>query len=197
MRLRRLATVAVLAAAMVGSAAATSSAEPKPDPHENYLTATKYDAVTFGMSKQQVEAIIGTQPHCSGGSSVMTCWGMNQFVDQTADFSFNAAGQLFKKEKSFTFAYAWYTYDLPRTMTKVQYEQEFAVGDTLAEVNAIIAGTACTDMWVERPNYPSSSGWNTMIECAGTIDESYPTINFYFTDGQLTSKSYSSRLDSR
>ncbi|GAA2991266.1 BLIP family beta-lactamase inhibitor [Streptomyces fulvorobeus] len=199
MRLRRLVTAAVLAAAMVGSTAAVSSADPKPDPNENYLTDTKYDAVTFGMSRQQVEALIGPRPHCSGigAGGALVCWAMNQFVDQTASFSFNAAGQLYKKEKDYSFAYAWYTYDLPRTMTKTQYEQQFAVGDTLAEVNAAVAGTACTDRWVERPNYPSSSGWKTMVHCIGTVNESYPEIEFFFTDGVLTSKTYSSRNDVR
>ncbi|MFF9690014.1 BLIP family beta-lactamase inhibitor [Streptomyces sp. NPDC014623] len=198
MRLRRIVAVTVLAAAMAGSTAAASSADPKPGPDENYLTDTKYDAIAFGMSRQQVEAVIGTQPHCSGtGAGPLVCWAKNQFVDQTASFTFNTAGQLSRKEKDYSFAYAWYTYDLPRTMTKAQYEQRFAVGDTLAEVNAVVAGTACTDRWTEYPGYPSSSGWKTMIQCIGTADESYPEIEFFFTDGVLTDKTYSSRDDAR
>ncbi|MFC8225649.1 BLIP family beta-lactamase inhibitor [Streptomyces sp. NPDC057287] len=197
MRLRRLVTVAVLATALAGSTATASSADPKTDPDRNYLTDTKYEAVAFGMSRQQVEAVIGTQPNCSaiGAGGALVCWAKNQFVDQTASFTFNASDQLVRKEKDYAFAYAWYTYDLPRTMTKVQYEQEFAVGDTLAEVDAVVAGTACTDIWAERPGYPSSDGWKTMIRCTGTVDESYPEIEFFFTDGVLTSKTYSSRDD--
>ncbi|MEU0126479.1 BLIP family beta-lactamase inhibitor [Streptomyces sp. NPDC006289] len=199
MRLRRLVTAALLAAAMAGSTAATSSAAPKNDPDENFLTDTKYDAVAFGMSRQQVEAVIGTRPHCSGtgAGGALVCWAKNQMVDQTASFTFDAADQLFRKEKDYAFAYAWYTYDLPRTMTKAQYEQQFAVGDTLAEVDTVVAGTACTDRWVERPAHPSSSGWKTMIQCTGTVDESYPEIEFFFTDGVLTNKTYSSRDDAR
>lgn len=199
MRLRPLVTVAVLAAAVLSSTATSSSADPKPDPDTNYLTDTKYDAVTFGMSRQQVEAVIGTQPYCSatGVGGALVCWAKNQFVDQTASFTFNTSDQLVRKEKDYAFAYAWYTYDLPRTMTKVQYEQGFAVGDTLAEVNAVVAGTACTDIWAERPDHPSSSGWKTMIHCTGTVEESYPEIEFFFTDGVLTSKTYSSREDVR
>ncbi|MFB8025693.1 BLIP family beta-lactamase inhibitor [Streptomyces sp. NPDC056465] len=199
MRLRRLVTAAVLAAAVVGSTSSVSSADPKADPDKNYLTDTKYEAVSFGMSRQQVEAVIGTQPHCSavGVGGALVCWAKNQFVDQTASFTFNASDQLVRKEKDYAFAYAWYTYDLPTTMTKVQYEQQFAVGDTLAEVDARVAGTACTDIWIERPGYPSSSGWKTMVRCTGTVDESYPEIEFFFTDGVLTSKTYSSRDDMR
>ena len=196
MRFLRLAASATLAAALVGSAAATSSAA-KPPPNDNYLTDTKYDAVSLGMTQQQVEDLIGPQPSCSGTPEGLMCWTANQFVDQTATFTFNADDRLYKKEKSFPFAYGWYTYDLPRTMTKAQYEEQFAVGDTLAEVNAVIAGTACTDISVEHPNYPSSGGWKTLIECTGTIDESYPTIDFFFTDGRLTEKTYSSRDDMR
>ncbi|HWU11356.1 MAG TPA: BLIP family beta-lactamase inhibitor [Streptomyces sp.] len=199
MRLRRLVAGAVLAAAVAGSTTAAASAAPKPDPYENYLTDTKYDSVAFGMSRQQVGAVMGTRPHCSGteAGGALVCWGPNQFVDHTASFTFNAADQLVRKEKDYAFAYAWYTYDLPRTMTKAQYEQQFAVGDTLAEVNAAVAGTACTDIWTERPGYPSSSGWKTMIHCTGTVDESYPEIEFFFTDGVLTGKTYSSRDDVR
>ncbi|MEV6261885.1 BLIP family beta-lactamase inhibitor [Streptomyces sp. NPDC051784] len=194
MRLRRLVAVALLTAAAVGSGG-VAAAGPKADPDANYLTDTKYDAVAFGMSRQQVKDVIGAQPHCSGtGTGVaLTCWAKNQFVDQTAAFTFNTADQLIRKEKDYAFAYAWYVYDLPRTMTKAQYEQQFTVGDTLAEVNARVAGTSCTDMWIARPAYPSSAGWQTKIQCQGTIDESYPEIEFYFTDGVLTDKSYTSR----
>lgn len=190
MRLRRLAAVAVLASAMAGSATAASAAEPPPN--ENYLTDVKYDAVTFGMSRQQVEDLMGPDPHCSGGAAGLMCWTSNASVDQTATFVFNGSGQLYKKEKGYSFAYGWYTYDLPRTMTRTQYDG-FAEGDLLADVNAVTDGTACTDIWVEQPNYPSSEGWKTMVQCAGTIDESYPTIEFFFTDGRLTSKTYLSR----
>ncbi|MGW8883315.1 BLIP family beta-lactamase inhibitor [Streptomyces sp. NPDC055749] len=195
MRFRCLATTAVLAATLVVSAAATSTAKSspaKPAPNDNYLTDTKYDAVSIGMTQQQVEDLIGTDPSCSGTAEGLMCWTANQFVDQTATFTFNDSDRLYKKEKGFSFAYGWYTYDLPRTMTKAQYET-FAVGDLLADVNAVVDGTSCTDMSVEHPNYPSTSGWKTLIKCDGTVDESYPEIKFYFTDGRLTDKTYWSR----
>ncbi len=197
MRLRRLVTAALLAATMAGPTAAVASAAPKTDPDENYLTDTKYQAISFGMSRQQVAAVIGTRPHCSGTGSdgPLVCWAKNQFDDQTGSFTFNTADQLTRKEKDYAFAYAWYTRDLPMIMTKAQYEQQFAVGDTLAEVNARIAGTACTDRWVEYPGYPSPSGWKTMIQCTGTVSEAYPDIEFHFTDGVLTHKTYYSRND--
>lgn len=194
MRIRRLVTVTALAAAMVGSAATTSSAKPAPD--DGYLTATKYDTVSIGMTKQQVEGVIGTRPHCSGSGNSLTCWTSNTFVDQTATFTFDDGGRLYRKEKNGPFAYGWYTYDKPRTMTREQYDR-FAEGDSLAEVNAVVDGTACTDMWVEYPGYPSSDGWKTAIQCTGTVEESYPTIDLFFTDGRLTSKSYWSRDSGR
>ncbi|MGW0736259.1 BLIP family beta-lactamase inhibitor [Streptomyces sp. NPDC002851] len=193
MRIRCLAALA-LAAAVAGSAATTTSASAsaKPDPDDNYLTSAKYDAIALGTSKQRVEDTIGTDPHCSGNGSVLTCWTRNQWVDQTATFTFNGSDQLYRKEKNYSFAYGWYTHDKPATMTKAEYDQ-FAKGDTLAEINAATEGTACTDMWVEHPNHPSSGGWKTEIRCTGTVEESYPTIKFFFTDGLLTDKSYTSR----
>lgn len=187
---RRLATLAALEAGLVISAATPSSAAPTSG--DGYLTAEAYDAVAAGMTEQQVENVIGTNPQCDSFNSTLKCWTPNAEVDMFATFTFNGKGQLYRKEKNGAFAYAAYTSDKPATMTRSQYDR-FAKGDTPAAVNAVIAGTACTDMWVEYPAYPSSAGWRTLIQCTGTVAESYPTIQLTFTDGRLTDKSYQSR----
>lgn len=187
---RRLATLAALAAGLVISAATPSSAAPAQG--DGWLSAAAYDTIAPGMTEQQVEDVIGANPHCDSYNSTLTCWTPNAEVDMFATFTFNGNGRLYRKEKNGAFAYAAYTRDKPATMTKSQYDR-FAKGETLAAVNSVIAGTACTDMWVEYPAYPSSAGWQTLIQCTGTVAERYPTIQLTFTDGLLTDKSYQSR----
>ncbi|MFI2642010.1 BLIP family beta-lactamase inhibitor [Streptomyces sp. NPDC018610] len=186
--LTSLSTLAALVTGLALSAAAPSTAAPVRD---SYLTQAAYDAVTAGMTAQQVKNVVGPNPHCYDTSAGLECWTPNQQVDMYATFSFNGDGLLYRKEKNGAFAYAAYTRDKPGA-TMSQYDS-VTQGEQLSAVNAVLAGAACTDMWVEYPAYPSSAGWQTLVQCTGTAAEANPTFVYAFTDGRLTQKSYTLR----